>query len=498
MISIRLGDAGQAAQQAPAVAYPVAAVKPPAEPRTNSTPNGEPAVGKLLAELPDDLAAEVTAYLQDIEHRGRAGVLHTLPRPLRVPAKVLLVGVGDADEAGWRAAGAALARSAARESELTVLAPATLSAEALRGLAEGIWLASYRYSLVEDKPDKAPRLQTVTIAVESTPERENVLATARVVAEQTLFARDLTNTPSLTKNPAWFVEQVRERVSDDITLSVREPAQLADEGFGGILAVGGGSVHGARLLELRWQPERADTHVVLVGKGITYDTGGIDIKPIDGMQLMRKDMGGAATVVGAILAAAQLKLPVRVTVLAPLAENMISGSSWRSGDVVTHYGGLTSEIHSTDAEGRVVVADAMAYAVEQLAPDLLIDLATLTGASRIALGKKTAALFGDNDDLVKALSTAAAEAGESVWRMPLADDYAKDVVAELADLNNAAGNPGAITAALYLREFAGPMRDRWAHIDMSAPSWSASTEAELAKGATGWGVRTLVRWLSTL
>jgi leucyl aminopeptidase len=279
-------------------------------------------------------------------------------------------------------------------------------------------------------------------------------------------------------------------------VSVREPAQLAAEGFGGILAVGGGSKRGPRLLELSWDPAGASEHVVLVGKGITFDTGGIDIKPVDGMQLMRKDMGAAATVIAATLAAARLNLPIRITALAPLAENMVSGSAWRSGDVVHHYGGLTSEVHSTDAEGRVVLADALAYAVAKLAPDFLIDLATLTGASRVALGTKTAALFSDNPSLVDSLSAAATQAGERVWQMPLAEEYAKEVAAEIADLNNAAGAPGAITAALYLREFAGDRRDRWAHIDMSAPSWTTKEDGELGKGATGWGVRTLVRWLA--
>ncbi|HCU50662.1 MAG TPA: peptidase M17, partial [Micromonosporaceae bacterium] len=279
------------------------------------------------------------------------------------------------------------------------------------------------------------------------------------------------------------------------TVSDGEPLFRSEEGFGGILAVGGGSAKGPRLLEVSWQPEGAGEHIVMVGKGITYDTGGIDIKPVEFMQLMRKDMGGAATVLGATLAAAELGLRVRITALLPLAENMISGSAWRSGDVVRHYGGLTSEVHSTDAEGRVVLADAMAYAVAHLEPDVLLDLATLTGASRVALGMKTAALFSENAELVDSLTAAATAAGEKVWRLPLADEYAKDVAAEIADLNNAAGNPGAITAALYLREFAGLLRDRWAHIDMSAPSWSSSVDGELPKGATGWGVRTLVRWL---
>ncbi len=450
-------------------------------------------VPPLDAEL---VSREIAAFLADRPDAAKAGHVEVLPRPLSQPSRVLLIGVGDGDESGWRAFGAALARSAAADESVAVTLPADFSGPALRGLAEGVWLAEYRYRLREDKPAEARKLARVGLLTPSTADGQAILDAARTLIEETNFARDLTNTPSLVKTPEWFVSQVISRVPADVAVSVREPAQLADEGFGGILAVGGGSKRGPRLLELGWNPPGASEHVVLVGKGITFDTGGIDIKPVDGMQLMRKDMGAAATVVAATLAAARLNLPVRITALAPLAENMVSGSAWRDGDVVRHYGGLTSEVRSTDAEGRVVLGDAMAYAVANLAPDVLIDMATLTGASRVALGMKTAALFSDNGSLADSLAAAATDAGERVWRMPLADEYAKDVAAEIADLNNAAGSPGAITAALYLREFAGDRRNQWAHIDMSAPSWNANEDGELGKGATGWGVRTLIRWLA--
>jgi leucyl aminopeptidase len=266
---------------------------------------------------------------------------------------------------------------------------------------------------------------------------------------------------------------------------VRGKPELVAEGFGGIVAVGAGSARPPRLLQLSYRPARASTHVVLVGKGITFDTGGISLKPLEGMRLMRKDMGGAAAVCGAALAAAGLGLGVRVTALAPLAENMVSGSAMRPGDVIRHYGGLTSEVQNTDAEGRLVLADALAYAVEKLDPDVIVDLATLTGASHVALGKRTAALFTPNDELADALTGAASAAGERMWRMPLTNAPG-------------AGLAGAVTAALYLREFLGDCEDTWAHIDMSAPSWIETNEAEQVKGATGWGVRTLVRWLSGL
>jgi leucyl aminopeptidase len=284
-----------------------------------------------------------------------------------------------------------------------------------------------------------------------------------------------------------------------VSLAVRDRRALTAEGFGGILAVGSGSANAPRLVELAWRPPGARTHVVLVGKGITFDSGGIGIKPPEGMLLMRKDMGGAAAVVAATLGAAALNLRVRVTALAPLAENMVGADAFRPGDVVRHYGGMTSEIYNTDAEGRLVLADALAYAVRRLRPDVLVDLATLTGASRVALGKRTAALFSDNDELAAALSTAAAQAGEQVWRLPLAGDYLEYLSSDLADYNHAPDlSPKSVLAALYLREFTGQARSNWAHLDMSSPSWSDRADGELVKGATGWGVRTLLRWLAEI
>jgi leucyl aminopeptidase len=249
-----------------------------------------------------------------------------------------------------------------------------------------------------------------------------------------------------------------------------------------------------------WRPRGARTHVVLAGKGICFDSGGISIKPLDGMKLMRKDMGGAAAVCAAVLAAADLRLPVRVTALAPLAENMVSGSSMRPGDVIRQYGGVSTEVLDTDAEGRLVLGDALAYAAKRLKPDYLIDLATLTGASHVALGKQTAALFSDDADLAGALRAAGDEAGEPVWQLPMPDDYLGLIRSDVADLANI-GRPaqaGAVVAALFLRELAGEYRDRWAHIDMSAPSWSDRDNGALAKGATGWGVRLLVQFLAAL
>ncbi len=478
-------------------------------PAVLALPVGEDDVGLLpvARPLPIRLTEAVDAFLVDVEHTGSAGTVHALPRPEETPRRVLLVGVGAGTEADWRAAGAGMARAAQKEERLTVALADTGGPDgsgdlgALRGLVEGVLLASYRYRLGADPPDGGPKLRQVTVVVPEPDRYADALAAAQAVAEATYLARDLTNTPSQDKSPAWFAARVTRAAArrTGVAVTVREPATLRAEGFGGIVAVGGGSSRGPRLVELAWRPRGAQRHVVLVGKGITFDTGGICMKSREGMKLMRKDMGGAAAVVAATLGAAALRLPVRVTALAPLAENMVSGGAFRPGDVIRHYDGQTCEVANTDAEGRLVLADALAYAVRRLRPDLIVDLATLTGANAVALGKRSAALYTESDELAEQLAQAATAAGEQVWRMPLVDDYAELLASEVADLaNSAESGPGSIVAALFLREFVGTVRERWAHLDMSAPSWADSADGELTKGATGWGARTLLRWLDTL
>jgi leucyl aminopeptidase len=470
-------------------------------------PSGSPAVlalpvgsddAGLLSPGPPHLTEVVAAFLDDVAHTGAAGTVHVLPRPGEATRRLLLVGVGAGDEAGWRSAGAALCRAAQKDERLAVDV-GDGSPEAVRGLVEGLLLAGYRFRLGADDQDSAPKLRRVTVLVPDPERFADALSTAQVTAEMTALARDLTNWPSQEKTPAWFAARVTRAAAkvSRVTVTVRGPGALRDEGFGGILAVGGGSDRGPRLVELAYRPKGATRHVVLVGKGITFDTGGISLKPRDGMKLMRKDMGGAAAIVAAALGAATLGLPVRITALAPLAENMVSGDAYRPGDVVRHYGGRTSEVFNTDAEGRMVLADALAYATGALRPDVLVDLATLTGANAVALGKRTAALYTENDDLAEQFDEAAGAAGERVWRMPFVDDYLDMLRSEVADMANASmeGAAGSITAALFLREFVGAARDRWVHLDMSAPSWADSADGELVKGATGWGVRTLLRWL---
>lgn len=259
-----------------------------------------------------------------------------------------------------------------------------------------------------------------------------------------------------------------------------------------MLAVGGGSARPPRLVELCWRPRGAADapHLVLVGKGITFDTGGVSLKPNDGMHLMRTDMAGGAAVIAAVRAIAAMGIPLRVTGLIPAAENHLSGSAYRPGDVVRHYDGRTTEVANTDAEGRMVLADALGYAVDVHKPDALVDVATLTGAMKVALGLRTGGLFASTDELATRITSAGAAVGESWWRMPLAEEHAPDVRGTLADVRQAPPGPSGITAALFLREFTGGRP--WAHLDIAGPARAESSYDEVVPGATGYAARTLV------
>ena len=234
-------------------------------------------------------------------------------------------------------------------------------------------------------------------------------------------------------------------------------------------------------------------HVVLVGKGITFDTGGLSIKPAEAMASMKRDMTGAGVVLAVMSALAEMGCPVRVTGLLALAENAVSGNAMRPGDVLRHYGGRTSEVTNTDAEGRLVLADALAYAAAELEPTVLVDVATLTGAMKISLGQRTGGFFATDDSLAEHLLVAGRSSGESMWRMPLVDDYEDRLESKVADADNAAGGPGAITAALFLRHFTAGLP--WAHLDIASVGDSPSESFEWTAGATGFGARLLLHWL---
>ena len=380
-------------------------------------------------------------------------------------------------------------------SERLVLDSAGLSGTRLAAVVEGLVLGAYRFR-VGSGPVPGP--STVELAGADDAE---ALAHGLRAAAATVWARDLANTPAATKTPAWLAAQAaRELRPLGVEVAVHEEAWLAEQGFGGVLAVAAGTAGTAsspRLIEASWRPRRAvaGRHVVLVGKGITFDTGGINLKRGNAMHMMQTDMSGAAAVLAALRVVAAAAVPVRVTALVPAAENAFSGSAARPSDVVRHVGGRTTEIRNTDAEGRLVLADALAYAARRLRPSVLVDVATLTGAMKVALGLRTAGLFATEDRLARGLVRAGEATGEPLWRLPLAADYAPTLSSDIADANNSPGNPGAITAALFLQPFTGGLP--WAHLDIAGPARAPADDAVFSKGATGFGARLLARWIGS-
>ncbi|WP_261564987.1 leucyl aminopeptidase family protein [Frankia gtarii] len=358
-------------------------------------------------------------------------------------------------------------------------------------------------------PTGGPLRQVVVVTdLAADPAALAALGAARAVALGVYIARDLVNTPSLVKSPEWLADRaVRIAAAAGLTATVLGPQELAEQGFGGLQAVGQGSPRLPRLVRISYdgptlpaatQGRSAPGHRVLVGKGITFDSGGLSLKPAVSMIGMKTDMSGAAAVLGTMTALPALGVPGRVTGLLCIAENMIGGSAMRPGDVITCWGGTTVEVLNTDAEGRLVLADGLAYAAGELGADVIVDLATLTGAIAVALGRRTAGLFSSDDDLAAELAAAADTAGERVWRLPLTEDYRPAIDSPVADLANIGRaldvGGGSITAALFLREFAGKLP--WAHLDIAGTARSESDDGEISRGGTGWGVRTLLSWLA--
>ena len=459
---------------------------------------GEPSAsvgrgGEVLAGLGVDAAALLAAR----EATGKAGDVVEVPVARDGVSTVLLVGVGDGTPAALRKAGAAVARRAGNGRAIATTAVDAADSEGLRAFAEAAALAAYsfsRRSVAKPKP-----LERLTFVVDREAAAGAPLEAAAATAGAVHLARDLAQTPSLEKTPAWMAEQAESIASGaGLTAKVWDDKQLAADGFGGILAVGRGSSRPPRLVQLSYAGDGSG-HVVLVGKGITFDTGGLSLKPLDGMKAMKTDMAGAAAVLATMSALQRLGVRQRVTALLPLAENMPGASATRPGDVIRHWGGRTVEVLNTDAEGRLVLADALAYAVARLAPEALIDIATLTGAVTLGLGRRHAGLYATSAPLQDALVTAGARGGERLWPMPLVEEYADSLVSPVADLRNI-GDPdkgysgGSIIAALFLREFAGSVP--WAHLDIAGVGRAEGDEDEVTKGPTGFGVRTFLRYLA--
>lgn len=484
----------------------------PARGTTVRTTLGESAPSGAALLIPvahgeDGIEVPVTALapkglLEALVAVGAKGTEGEVTRLLIDDRLVAAFGLGDAseidDEAVRRGVGAA-ARA------LNDVERAAISAEfGVAPVVEGLLLGGYTYTgmksqaeVADDENSDAETPQTTEVTVVGADEAEYNAAV--IVAESVNLARDLVNTPANYLYPesyAGVMGEVAQAAGLDI--EVLDEAALEQQGFGGILSVGRGSSRPPRLVHLTWAPSGASTKVALVGKGITFDTGGISLKPGSGMEDMISDMGGSAAQLAVIAAAARLELPVRIDAWLPLAENMPSGTATRPGDVITHYGGITSEVINTDAEGRLVLADAVARACED-SPAYLIETATLTGAQLVALGNRTAGVMG-SDKLRDLIAETGRGVGEQAWAMPLLEEQEDELKSPIADIRNThnARTGGMLFAGLYLSRFV-PEDVEWAHVDIAGPAWNGGAPyGYTPKRATGAPVRTIVETLSRL
>jgi leucyl aminopeptidase len=466
------------------------------------------------------LGAPLAPLLEARGFTGKAGDVAALPTLGRLPATVLLlVGVGErakVDAEVLRRAAAAVVRQGRGVRKAVTTLPQALPADpaaAVQAVTEGALLAAYRfdkYKRAKGNGDQPPA-ELASLALypggsgglkASPPENRGsgggglaaALAAGQVRAAATNLARDLSNEPANALHPADLAAAARKLLAGKgVTVKVKDEKALAAEGFGGIIGVGQGAEHPPRLIELRYAPKGATGQVVLVGKGITFDSGGLSLKPPDSMKTMKTDMSGAAAVLAAMSVLSDLDVKVAVTGYLASAENMPSGRATRPGDVLTMKNGKTVEVLNTDAEGRLVMADALALGAAAK-PDAIIDVATLTGACVVALGLRYTGLMANDEALAAELLDAAAEAGEPTWRLPLPPEYRKDIESDLADLKNVGDRyGGALFAGLFLEQF---VDDRpWAHLDIAGPARAESDDGYLAKGSTGASVRTLLTWL---
>ena len=431
------------------------------------------------------------------EFTAKPGEIIEVPISVGSLTRIYLVGMGSESDDDLRKASTALGRKVKGTNCVLLSALAT---EKEKVITQGVAfiLSNYQYSLKSEQKEKKP---TFVVYGEFKDEVEY----AEILASAVWQARNLIHTPSNIKNPEWLAKQATAMVSaaknSDLSITVKSGRALKE--FGGLLAVGNSSPKpGPRLIEVSYAPKGSSNwpHVVLVGKGITFDTGGVSLKrPYESMIGMKSDMAGAAAVLCATVAMSKVKPKVKVTTLLMAAENALSGTSQRPSDVIKHFGGTTVEVLNTDAEGRLVLADGLAYADLELEPDYLVDVATLTGAATLGLGRQYAAMYTREKSVAKKLYEVGGKVGEKVWHMPLVDDYSVALTSDVADFNHLADkfgfSAGSVTAALFLEKFVGDRN--WVHLDIAGTGRSEVDAGENVKGGTGFGVRLLIEWLGS-
>lgn len=462
----------------------------------------EPAGDPLFDAINAALGGLPTQMYEAKEFSGKPGtikVIHTLGA---LPAqRVVFAGVGDKKEITpervRRAAGTAVqALLAARvPTAATVLHHVASAPGLLEASLEGFSLGAYRYDCYKTKEPQPVALTEMTALLPADSSSPLDASPVHAVCDAVRMARDLVSAPGNVATPFSLAEKALEIGGQyGIHCSILHREELEQLGMGGLLAVGQGSQHPPRMVVMEYRGAGAKGKpVALVGKGITFDTGGISLKPGAGMELMKHDMAGGAAVLGTMQAAAALKLPVNLVALVPLAENMPDGRAYKPGDILTTLSGLTVEINNTDAEGRLILCDALQYA-QRFKPAVIIDLATLTGACVVALGHNATGAMGNDPKLIAALTKAGEATGERLWELPLWDEYGDLMKSDIADLKNAGGpHAGTISAGWFLKQFVGTYK--WVHLDIAGTAWEDKGRHYLPKGATGIGIRLLVEYL---
>lgn len=460
-----------------------------------------PAHGALIAKLEKIFEIDLRDELAFFSATGKTGEIFEVPVASDefTADRILLIGLGDETNLAIRQAGAALGRKG-RGKAVTIAALCASNYSQLKLFAISVQLGAYIWT------QKTGPAQEIPLFLFATDNPE-VIEAASVIANAMTQTRDLIHTPANIKTPLWLADEAVKIANESgLEVQVLSGKDLAE--FGGLRAVGNSSPKpGPRFVEIAYHPRGKKKssgilpHVVIVGKGITYDTGGVSLKrPWEIMAPMKSDMAGAAAALGAISALPYFQPQVRVTVLMMLAENALSGTSQRPSDVITQYGGKTVEVLDTDAEGRLVLADGLAYAVKNLEPDYLIDIATLTGAATLGLGRQYGAMYTRNQKVAKSFADAGERSGDRVWHMPLVDDYQAALESPIADLSHVTGkkkfSAGSVTAALFLEHFVAD--HTWVHFDIAGVGRSESDSGENPKGGTGFGVRLLIEWLTSL
>ncbi|RJR15225.1 leucyl aminopeptidase [Candidatus Microgenomates bacterium] len=462
---------------------------------------------KEIAEVGSVLGKHLIEFAEQDGFSAKLGEHYAIPANGKLPFRsIVLIGLGKQGEVTsdrLRKAAAQVARYAKTTKKKTVALElsngiaAHIHAEVIgQAIAEGIHLGAYQFNKYQ-KNTPSSVLEKVFVLVNPAKlvNMVNGISYGEIFAEGTMYARDLVNEPARVITPSYLAAQAKQLVKSGIKVTILDKKEIAKLGMGAYLSVTQGSDEAPKFIKLEYRGGRRK--IVLAGKAITFDTGGHSLKSSQGMETMKIDMAGGASVLGVFKALPKLKPKVTVIGLIAACENMVGPKATKPGDIVTAMNGKTIEVLNTDAEGRLTLADVLSYAVQEK-PDAMVDLATLTGACVAALGEEIAGLFANNEDLAKKILTAGNETGEKIWQLPLERDYKPLLKSDIADLRNIAKSRygGAITAALFLEEFVGNVP--WVHIDIAGPSYWEKDTSLIARGASGFGVRTILNWLKDL